>query len=201
MDLNEELRQIPLFLKADEIYILVCELTKLIKVKDGKKGTINNILFNYKNILNNCAFNIPEYIANSFKENIYYHVRMENAACIRNDACAILICLDGLEIYGFKDLDYLELIKKEVEEFRILFAEWVKTFNKNIYVIDTWGLFNPQGVNYDDFDINLLKNEGSYTPYEGYEIENISPNNFEDEDEDDEDDDQSFLDSLFDDKD
>ena len=32
--------------------------------------------------------------------------------------------------------------------------EWVKTFDEWNYIIDRWGLFNPPGVNYDDFDID-----------------------------------------------
>jgi hypothetical protein len=39
-----------------------------------------------------------------------------------------------------------------MEEFRILFAEWVATFDNENYSIDRWGLFNPPGVNYDDHD-------------------------------------------------
>ncbi len=70
-------------------------------------------------------------------------------------------------MHGFKDTEYLDLLRKEVEEFRILFAEWVKTFDPWDYIIDRWGLFNPPGVNYDDhdpeddipFDPNSLPNE------------------------------------------
>jgi len=39
-----------------------------------------------------------------------------------------------------------------VDELRILFAEWVKTFDPWDYIIDRWGLFNPPGINYDDHD-------------------------------------------------
>ena len=48
--------------------------------------------------------------------------------------------------------EYLDLLRNEVEEFRVLFAEWVKTFDQWNYIIDRWGLFNPPGINYDDYD-------------------------------------------------
>ena len=56
----------------------------------------------------------------------------------------------GISMCGFKESDYLQLLHNEIEAFRILFAEWVKTFDEWNYVIDRWGLFNPPGINYDD---------------------------------------------------
>ena len=81
-----------------------------------------------------------------------YDILMENAAIIRKCAKDILLHLTGLEIHEYKDLEYLDLLRKEIDEFRILFAEWVKTFDPWNYYIDRWGLFNPPGVNYDDPD-------------------------------------------------
>ncbi len=51
-----------------------------------------------------------------------------------------------------KSLDYLQVLRDEIELFRVEFAEWVKTFDHWDYIIDRWGLFNPPGVNYDDHD-------------------------------------------------
>ena len=62
-----------------------------------------------------------------------------------------LLAHQAQQLYG----DAMLLCPKiagEVEEFRILFAEWVKTFDPWNYTIDRWGLFNPSGVNYDDKD-------------------------------------------------
>ena len=81
-----------------------------------------------------------------------YDILMENAAIIRKCAKDIQLHLTGLEIHEYKDLEYLDLLRNEIEEFRILFAEWVKTFDPWNYYIDRWGLFNPPGVNYDDPD-------------------------------------------------
>jgi len=77
---------------------------------------------------------------------------MENATLIRKAAREILLGTTGLMIRRFQNEDYLLLIREKIEEFRILFAEWVKTFNPWNYIIDRWGLFNPPGVNYDNKD-------------------------------------------------
>jgi len=58
----------------------------------------------------------------------------------------------GLAMCGYKNTDYLQLLRDEVEEFRVLFAEWVKTFDQWDYIIDRWGLFNPPGIDYDTHD-------------------------------------------------
>ena len=53
---------------------------------------------------------------------------------------------------GFKSTDYIQLLRDAVEEFRVLFAEWIKTFDPWNYIIDRWGLFNSPGIHYDDPD-------------------------------------------------
>jgi hypothetical protein len=77
---------------------------------------------------------------------------MENATIIRKAARELITDARGLQMNGFKDIEYLDLLRIEMEEFRILFAEWVATFDNENYSIDRWGLFNPPGVNYDDHD-------------------------------------------------
>ena len=79
-----------------------------------------------------------------------YDIKMENAVIIRKAAQEIITNLRGLQIAGFREVEYLELLRREIEVLRPLFAEWVKTFNPYNYIIDRWGLFNPPGVDYND---------------------------------------------------
>ena len=39
-----------------------------------------------------------------------------------------------------------------LDEYRLLFIEWVKAFDPWDYQIDRWGLFNPPGVGPFDHD-------------------------------------------------
>ena len=68
-----------------------------------------------------------------------YEIKMENAAIIRRAAREIILDARGIQMHGFKRTEYLDLLRKEVEEFRVLFAEWVKTFDPWDYIIDRWG--------------------------------------------------------------
>jgi hypothetical protein len=81
-----------------------------------------------------------------------YDLKMENAAIIRKAAREISTNCSGLKMFDIQGFDYLNLLREEIELFRVEFAEWVKTFDPWNYIIDRWGLFNPPGVNYDDHD-------------------------------------------------
>lgn len=152
--MDEKLKKFPLFIKAQEIYELVYKVSQLIEKNDDENDFENHLLNEYKNLIVESALIIPAKIAGAFDEDMLYDIKMQNATIIRKEAHTILATTSGLKMTGFKELDYLELIRDEIEEFRILFAEWVKTFDEWNYIIDRWGLFNPPGVNYDDYDVD-----------------------------------------------
>lgn len=190
--MDKELRKIPLFVKAEEIYILVDKLSQLIEKSDNKKDLENIILNDFKNSLNKSALVIPGKIAGAYKEDMLYDIKMQNAAIIRSEAYAILSSISGLEMCGFKEHDYLDLIRNEIDAFRILFAEWVQTFDESNYEIDRWGLFNPPGIHYDDFDIDDELpyvdpfDDEDYDPprndFDDFDINDDFNNGFDDED-------------------
>jgi hypothetical protein len=77
-----------------------------------------------------------------------------------------------------KDKEYFTLLRNAIEEFRLLFIEWVGSFDQWDYVIDRWGLFNPPGVTaYDkDPDDDIPFNAKEFLEgFEGFE-------NFDDSD-------------------
>ena len=152
--MDEKLKKSPLFIKAQEIYNLVYKVSLLIEKNEDENDFENHLLNEYKNSIIEIALIIPAKIAGAFDEDMLYDIKMQNATIIRKEARSILASTSGLKMTGFKELDYLELIRNEIEELRILFAEWVKTFDEWNYIIDRWGLFNPPGVNYDDYDID-----------------------------------------------
>ena len=150
---HDRIRQMPIFLKAQNISELVRHLAKSVENtdfkfnQDGEKEMLeNNLSFMRQN-----AYIIPAKISGAEAVEIY-DLKMENAAIIRKAARELITDARGIQMLGFKDIEYLDLLRNEVEEFRILFAEWVKTFDPWNYSIDRWGLFNPPGINYDDKD-------------------------------------------------
>ncbi len=89
-----------------------------------------------------------------------YDIKMENAAIIRKAAREIFVGGNTLEYFGFSDSKYYFLVRKLIEEFRLLFIDWISNFNPKHYIVDNWGLFNPAGISHDhiqtDEDLDFL---------------------------------------------
>lgn len=150
---HEDIQKMPIFKKAMELLKLVEHIVKAVENSDiNFKNEIeadmiqHNIEYLYQN-----ASIIPAKIAGAEAVDIY-DLKMENASIIRKSARELITNARGIQMHDFKDIEYLDLLRNEVEKFRVLFAEWVKTFDQWNYIIDRWGLFNPPGINYDDKD-------------------------------------------------
>ncbi|MFV0570891.1 MAG: hypothetical protein ACK5M1_00475 [Xanthomarina gelatinilytica] len=150
--MREKWENLSVYKKAMEIQQLVKHIIKAIEnteidFKEEIEAEMTN--HNLKYLMEN-SYIITAKIAGAADEDMLYDLKMEHAAIIRKAARELLIDSRGIEIHGYKDIEYLDLLRNEIDEFRILFAEWVKTFDCWNYMIDRWGLFNPPGINYDD---------------------------------------------------
>lgn len=78
---------------------------------------------------------------------------MENAAIIRKAARELYVQAGSLRFEeGITDRDYIDLLRITIDEFRLLFIDWVASFDQWNYIKDSWGLFNPPGVSAHDKD-------------------------------------------------
>jgi len=150
---RERIRKMPLFIKAEEIMHLSLKIVESVESEDltNLSEFDRHYLEHHAKYISENALIIPAKISGAEAVEIY-DLKMENAAIIRKSAREIMTDCTGLKIGGYKSTDYLNLLRNEIEEFRILFAEWVKTFDPWNYNIDRWGLFNPPGVDYDTHD-------------------------------------------------
>ena len=83
-----------------------------------------------------------------------YDIRMECAAIIRKAARDLMVTNHSLEMFGFKEVEYFDIVRDLLEEYRLLFIDWVAGFDRWNYIIDRWGLFNPPGVGPHDKDLD-----------------------------------------------
>ncbi|MFI8378628.1 hypothetical protein [Leeuwenhoekiella sp. NPDC079379] len=144
-----------LYKKATEILKLANRIAEIAAAYETNSGEQldQEILRSQALYIREDASVIPSKIAGAFNCDLY-DIKMEKACLIRKSAQDLATHMTGLEMYGFKETEYLDLLRNEIEAFRILFAEWVKTFDPFNYIIDRWGLFNPPGVNYNDPDVD-----------------------------------------------
>jgi len=134
----DKIEKMPLFIKGKEILEVVNEIVSLIQDDDDHLEIIKQLILED-------AYMLTVKIANAEGGDLY-DIRMENAAIIRKSACDLMIQNHSLEMFGFEHVAYYSIVRKLIEEYRLLFIDWVAGFDKWNYIIDRWGLFNPPGV-------------------------------------------------------
>lgn len=136
--------KLPIFRKGQEIFDLVSKITELIPQND-------EYLMEIKDWMLSDAAQLTIKIAGA-EAGEFYDIKMENAAIIRKAARDLMIQQHSLKSFGFEYVEYYQMVKDLIEEYRLLFIDWVAGFDKWNYVIDRWGLFNPPGVGPFDKD-------------------------------------------------
>jgi len=146
MSKRDELHQFPLYQKAEQIFKITQGLVEIVPADNEflQETTVRFMLEN--------AMIIPAKIAGAEAVELY-DLKMENAAIIRKAARELSVYAGSLRFEeAILDQDYILLLRKEIDEFRLLFIDWVAGFDVWNYIKDDWGLFNPPGVNAHDKD-------------------------------------------------
>ena len=138
------LQECLIYRKAEEILEIVEELVELVPkdneiLMDVASATLSQAMLLLVNIRGAEAGDL-------------YDIRMERAAIIRKAARDIYIAKHSFRDFGYEYTDCFDLLRDSIEEFRLLFIDWVAGFDQWNYTIDRWGLFNPPGVGPFDHD-------------------------------------------------
>lgn len=122
---------LPVFKKAEEILTIVQTLSEVIdKEKD--------VLLMGEQMLTN-AYVLPVKIVGAESGDLY-SIRYDNATLIKLAARELQAQTSLLKEEKLCDKKYIELLRNEIEEFRILFIEWVKGFDKLNDIEDEWDI-------------------------------------------------------------
>ncbi len=137
-------KELPIYKKGLEIYEVVHHIGELIPDDD-------EMLQHVKGIMLEDAMLLTVKVAGATGGQLY-DIKMECAAIIRKAARELMIQNHSLEMFGFEHVEYYQIVRDLIEEYRLLFIDWVAGFDKWEYIIDRWGLFNPPGVGPFDHD-------------------------------------------------
>jgi hypothetical protein len=137
-------RELPLFKKGQEIFDVVDQICQLIPDDDEMLGHVKGVMYED-------AMLLTVKIAGAEGGQLY-DIKMEAATIIRKAAMELMIQNHALEMYGFEHAEYFQIVRDLIDEYRLLFIDWVSKFDKWNYIIDRWGLFNPPGVSPFDHD-------------------------------------------------
>lgn len=130
---REALKNSPVYKKALEIFDTVSALVESLSDDDKEF---------YQSILLESSMMLAPKIAGAFGSDSWL-ICMQNASIIRYHAEYLHTSSSGLRLFTKAQKEYVQLLRIEVEEFRELFKEWVKTFDKleKEEYVDEWGLF------------------------------------------------------------
>ena len=152
---HEEIEKTPIYQKAHEIMEMVQVINALVQGDEptdtDEEDIEREMTLHCMNDMVESSLIVMVKIGAHYGPSLY-SIRMEAATLIRMHAMRVRLNINGLEMGGYKETEYFNTLRKSVDEFQILFAEWVATFDPWDYIIDRWGLFNPPGVKYDDKD-------------------------------------------------
>jgi hypothetical protein len=146
---------LPIYLKGKEILEVVIKITSLVPENDEYLSEIKGCM------LSDAAQLIVK-VAGAEAAGLY-DLKMENAAIIRKAARDLMVQQHSLDMFGFEYVEYYQIVRDLIEEYRLLFIDWVAGFDKWDYIIDRWGLFNPPGIG--PFD----KDPDDDIPFHGFE--------------------------------
>jgi hypothetical protein len=154
-DYIEKPEKFPIYRKGKEIFDMVSKITALIPEND-------EYLMDIKACMLCDAALLTVKVAGAETAGLY-DLKMENAAIIRKAARDLIVQQHSLDMFGFEYVEYYQIVRDLIEEYRLLFIDWVAGFDKWDYIIDRWGLFNPPGIGPFDKD----PDEG--IPFHGFE--------------------------------
>ncbi len=137
-------QNLPIFTKGKEIFKVVNLICELIPAD-------NEHLQLVKGQMLADAMQLTVKIAGASGGGLY-DLKMECATIIRKAARDLTVSNHSLEMFCFKEVQYFEIVRELLEEYRLLFIDWVAGFDKWDYIIGRWGLFNPPGVGPFDHD-------------------------------------------------
>ena len=143
---SDKLNNLPIFNKAEEIYKLTEAIIRTVPDENEfLQETVARFMIED-------AMMIPVKLSGAIAVDLY-DLKMENATIIRKCARELYVRAGSLRFEeDFKDNEYVELLRNTIDEFQLLFVEWVAGFDQWNYIIDRWGLFNPPGVSAHDKD-------------------------------------------------
>jgi hypothetical protein len=130
---QRRLEAMPVYKKALEILDLTEKLVDTFQ--DGEMGN------RYRQLMLDDALIIPAKIAGAEAVD-HFILKMENATVIKIHARSILTQTSSAKHLGLAEPRHLQLLRDEIDAFRLLFKDWVKTFeNGTTKEGDGWGLF------------------------------------------------------------
>jgi len=128
----DKYRKLPVFKKSQELFDLAEAMADSLRDDDDRKSHLASEIFS------NAAL-IQAKIAGAEGGGLYT-IRMQNAVLIKLATQDMFSAAAVASMMKLNEQDYVELLREKIEEFRIVFNEWVRGFDKTYDIPDNWAI-------------------------------------------------------------
>lgn len=128
----EKYRKLPVFKKSEELFDLAEAMADSLKDEDARKAHLASEIFN------NAAL-IQAKIAGAEGGGLYT-IRMQNAVLIKLATQDMFNAAAVASMMKINEKDYVDLLREKIDEFRIVFNEWIRGFDKTYDIPDNWAI-------------------------------------------------------------
>ncbi|CAN5296587.1 hypothetical protein BH09BAC1_BH09BAC1_12470 [soil metagenome] len=132
--MKKNYKELPVFKKAQEILEITTAITDAIDEEED--------IFHMKEFMMNNATIMTSKIVGAEGGDLY-SLRMENAVLIKLAACELKTQTNMLRIDNLTDGQYIQLLRDEIDNFKPLFIDWVKSFDPTDDINDGWLYIMP----------------------------------------------------------
>ena len=127
----EKWEKLPVYQKAQELFDLVDVISEALKEDQMKEGLAAQMFTN--------AALIQAKIAGAEGGGLY-SLRMQNAVLIKLAVQDMFNAVSFASMVEINEEDYVDLMRDKVEEFRLVFIDWIRGFDKTYDIPDNWAI-------------------------------------------------------------
>jgi hypothetical protein len=127
----DKYEKLPVYQKSQELFDLADVISESLKENEMKEHLAAQMISN--------AAMIQAKIAGAEGGSLY-SIRMQNAVLIKLAVQDMFNAVTFASMVEINEEDYVELMREKIEEFRLVFLDWIRGFDKSYDIPDNWGI-------------------------------------------------------------
>jgi hypothetical protein len=127
----EKYEKLPVYQKAQELFDLAEVIADALKEDEMKEHLATQMFTN--------AAMVQAKIAGAEGGGLY-SLRMQNAVLIKLAVQDMLNAVSFASMVEINEEDYVDLMRDKVDEFRLVFNDWIRSFDKTYDIPDNWAI-------------------------------------------------------------
>ncbi len=163
----EKYEKLPVYKMAQELFDLVEIIADALKENDRKEDLAAQMFSN--------AALIQAKIAGAEGGGLY-SLRMQNAVLIKLAVHDMFNAVSFASMMEINEEDYVDLMRDKVEEFRVVFVDWIRGFDKTYDIPDNWAIrFDTSTPEQEKLEELMFDEDRFFDEFEDDDEDDIDP--------------------------